>query len=396
MNPLFFLREEIKIMAKKKTSKELALLEAISAIANEKEIEKEIVIAALEEGLASAYERDAGNKIDVLAKIDEETGIINYYQIKIVVDKVYDKDTEIAFNAAKKLDPDIEIDDEVYLLLPKRKNKNMSRVAAQITKQIITQKLKFQEREVLYNKFKEKKGTIMTGDIQRKFRNSYYIRLDNSKIEVVLGPRDQIRNEVYQINQKIKFLVLDIKNEGRGAPRIIASRTHKDFVKRLFEFEISEVFDNTIEIKDIAREPGVRCKIGVESHDSNVDPVGTCVGNRGSKIQSIVRELNNERIDIIPYDQSPEVYIKNALKPAQIESVTVNIQDKTAIVVVPKDQYSLAIGKGGLNVRLAARLTGFKLDVHTGNEMSNEEALEKAEALFNSGDEAVEEIKSEE
>ena len=182
--------------------------------------------------------------------------------------------------------------------------------------------------------------------------------------------------------QKISFYIVDIKKEGNNAARIIASRSHPDFVKKLFEREISEVFDKTIEIKGISRDPGSRCKIGVLSHDSNVDPVGTCVGNKGNRIQSIVRELNNEKIDVIPYDPSTEVYIKNALKPAQIESVTVNLNEKAAIVVVPKDQYSLAIGRGGQNVKLAARLTGFKIDVKTDNVMTNEQALKDAEALF--------------
>ncbi|HPG31048.1 MAG TPA: transcription termination factor NusA, partial [bacterium] len=331
-------------------------------------------------GLARAYEKVNNDDFDIKVNIDRETGEINYYQILTIVDKPEDKDFEISLKEVQKYNPQAEIGDTVQVLL--KKVNDMSRIGAQISKQIFSQKLKSEERNILYNRFIDKKGEIMTGVIQRKAGNTYFIGIDGSKIDVILGFKDQIPNENYSIGQKISFYIVDIKKDMGSSAKIIASRTHSEFVRKLFEREISEVFDRTIEIKNISRDPGYRCKIGVVSHDTNVDPVGTCVGNRGNRIQSIVRELNNEKIDVIPYDPSAEVYIKNSLKPAQVESVTVNLSEKAAIVVVPKDQYSLAIGRNGQNVRLAAKLTGFKIDVKTENTMSNEQALKEAEALF--------------
>ncbi len=366
-------------MAKKKKNG-LKLLEMVDLLNNEKGIDKEIIFDSLEEGLARAYEKVNNEDFDIKVNIDRDTGEINYYQILTVVEKADDKDFEISLKEVQKYNPQAEIGDTVQILL--KKVNDISRIGAQISKQIFNQKLKTEERNILYNKYIDKKGEIMTGVIQRKAGNTFFIGIDGSKIDVILGIKDQIPNENYSIGQKISFYIVDIKKDMGSSAKIIASRTHPEFVRKLFEREISEVFDRTIEIKNISRDPGFRCKIGVASHDTNVDPVGTCVGNRGNRIQSIVRELNNEKIDVIPFDSSPEVYIKNSLKPAQVESVTVNLTEKAAIVVVPKDQYSLAIGRNGQNVRLAAKLTGFKIDVKTENTMSNEQALKEAEALF--------------
>jgi N utilization substance protein A len=376
------------VRRRKRNKKQLAaqLLEAVKVIENEKGIERESIFKALEEGLARAYEKSCNNMIDVVTEIDRNTGKIYYYQVKTITDEVYDENTEIALDEVRRFDEDAEIDDEVKLLLPE---KDLSRVAAQITKQIFTQKIKDEENDLLYEKYKDKKGELMTGIIQRKAGSTYYLSVDNSKIEVALYRREQIRNERYELGKKIRFYAVDVIKEVQGMPRIIASRSREEFVVKLFEFEISEVFDKVIEIKGISRSPGFRCKIGVVSHDSNVDPVGTCVGSRGSRIQAIVRELNGEKIDVIPYNPAPEIYIKNALKPAKVESVTVNMKEKAAIVVVPKEYFSLAIGKRGVNVRLAARLTGYDIDIKEEDLMSNEQALKEAEALFQT-DETVE------
>ncbi|HON57604.1 MAG TPA: transcription termination/antitermination protein NusA, partial [bacterium] len=261
------------MVSKKKMG--LKLLEMVDLLHKEKNIDKELIFSSLEEGLARAYEKANDDLINIKVEIDRETGEKRYYQIKEIVDKVYDDDTEISLKTVKKYDPDAQVGDEVELEI--KNVKDDSRISAQICKQIFSQKLKAEECNILYEKYKNKKGEIMSGVILRKTKNTYYISIDNSKIDVVLGPREQIRNEKYNIGDKITFYIVDVKKDLNNTAKIIASRTHPEFVRKLLEREITEVFDKTIEIVNIARDPGSRCKISVLSHDMNVDPVGTCV-----------------------------------------------------------------------------------------------------------------------
>ena len=299
-----------------------------------------------------------------------ETGEIHVYAQKVVCDEVYDDVTEISLEEAKEISPKYDVDDIVEIEVTP---KNFGRVAAQLAKQVVTQRIKEAERNIIYNEYKEKEFDIITGTILRKDKGMVFVNL--GKLEGVIGPNEQIPNEEYKFNEKLKLYIVEVKDGSKGA-QIHVSRTHPGLVKRLFELEVPEIYNGVVEIKSISREAGSRSKIAVYSNDESVDPMGACVGPKGARVQNIVNELKNEKIDIIKWSKSPEEFISNALSPAKVLSVEVDEDNKSAKVVVDDNQLSLAIGKEGQNVRLAAKLTNWKIDIKS---KSQAEALKESE-----------------
>ena len=295
---------------------------------------------------------------NVKVKRDEKSGEIHVYAQKVVVEEVYDDVTEISLEDAKAISAIYQLDDIVEIEVTP---KNFGRVAAQLAKQMVIQRIKESERNVIYSEFAEKEFDILPGTVIRKDKGNVFV--DLGKIEGVLGPNEQMPTEKYNFNEKLQLYVVEVKKTSKGAS-VLCSRTHPGLVKRLFELEVPEIYDGTVEIKSIAREPGSRTKIAVYSNDEDVDAMGACVGPKGTRVQNIVNELRNEKIDIIKWSKLPEEYISNALSPANVlEVIITDEENKEAVVVVDESQLSLAIGKEGQNVRLAAKLTGWKIDI---------------------------------
>ena len=290
--------------------------------------------------------------------MDKQTGATHVYSIKEVMKKANDEDTEISVKEAQKINPDLKEGDTVEIEIVPR---NFGRIAAQTAKQVIIQKLRELEREIVFNEFNERKGEIVSGIIQKADHN--IVVMDLGKLEGVMPSKEQIPTEHYKVNDKIKGYVLDVEKGAKGAPQVIVSRSHPDFVRKLLEFEIPEIYEGVIEIKSVSRDPGYRSKVAVYSPDPNIDPVGSCVGQKGVRIQNVINELNGEKIDVIEWNEDPSIYIASALLPAQILAVDAKEEEKFAQVIVPDDQLSLAIGKAGQNARLAARLTNWKIDI---------------------------------
>lgn len=290
--------------------------------------------------------------------MDHQTGATHVYAIKEVMEKANDEDTEISLKEAQKINPDLKEGDTVETEIVPR---DFGRIAAQTAKQVIIQKLREVEREIVYNEFNERKGEIVSGLIQKADHN--IVVMDLGKLEGVMPLKEQIPTEHYKVNDKIKGYVLDVEKGAKGAPQVIVSRSHPDFVRKLLEFEIPEIYEGVIEIKSVSRDPGYRSKVAVYSPDQNIDPVGSCVGQKGVRIQNVINELNGEKIDVIEWNEDPSIYIASALLPAKILAVDIKEEEKFAQVVVPDDQLSLAIGKSGQNARLAARLTNWKIDI---------------------------------
>jgi N utilization substance protein A len=281
-----------------------------------------------------------------------------------VVEEVEDEFNEISIEDAKALDPRYEIDEVVNIEVTPKK---FGRVAAQAAKQVVIQRIKEEERRIVYNEFLEKASDIITGTVIRKDKGNVFVNL--GKVEAVLGPNEQMHGEQYNFNERLKLYIVEVKNTTKGA-QVVVSRTHPGLVKRLFELEVPEIYSGVVEIKSISREAGSRTKIAVYSNDEDVDPMGACVGPKGTRVQNIVNELKNEKIDIIKWNKLPEDYIANALSPANVLDVTVEEQNKSAKVVVDDNQLSLAIGKEGQNVRLAAKLTGWKIDIKSKSQVT--------------------------
>ena len=294
---------------------------------------------------------------NVKVTIDRETGEIHVYSQKVVVEEVFDNVTEIGLEEAQEIKPTYDLDDVVdFEVTPK----NFGRVAAQLAKGVVTQRIREAERSIIYGEYKEKEYDIITGTVLREDKGNVFVNI--GKLETAIGPNEQIPREKYKFNEKIKLYVVEVKNTSKGA-QIIVSRTHPGLVKRLFELEVPEIYEGVVEIKSISREAGSRSKIAVVSHDENVDPMGACVGPKGARVQNIVNELKGEKIDIIKWSKNPEEFIENSLSPAKVLSVTVDEDKKSAKVIVDDSQLSLAIGKEGQNVRLAAKLTNWKIDI---------------------------------
>lgn len=333
------------------------LIDALNQIEKEKDISKDILLEAMENSLVAACKNHFGKADNIRVNIDRETGEVTVYAEKEIVEEVTDKVTQISEAEAILRFPKNNLGDIVHVEVTP---KNFGRIAAQKAKQVVVQKIREEERKVLFNQYYGKEKDIVTGIVQRYVGNNVSINL--GKVDAVLTENEQVRGERFKPTDRIKLYVLEVKDTTKG-PRITVSRTHPELVKRLFEAEVTEVKDGTVEIKSISREAGSRTKMAVYSNDSNVDPVGACVGLNGARVNAIVNELKGEKIDIINWSDDPAVLIENALSPAKVVSVDVNIEEKTANVVVPDYQLSLAIGKEGQNARLAARLTGYKIDI---------------------------------
>ena len=337
-------------------NKELIL--ALEELEKEKGINKEYLLEAIETALVTAYKRNFDSLENVRVEMDHQTGATHVYAIKEVMGKANDEDTEISLKEAQKINPDLKEGDTVEIEIVPR---DFGRIAAQTAKQVIIQKLREVEREIVYNEFNERKGEIVSGLIQKADHN--IVVMDLGKLEGVMPLKEQIPTEHYKVNDKIKGYVLDVEKGAKGAPQVIVSRSHPDFVRKLLEFEIPEIYEGVIEIKSVSRDPGYRSKVAVYSPDQNIDPVGSCVGQKGVRIQNVINELNGEKIDVIEWNEDPSIYIASALLPAKILAVDIKEEEKFAQVVVPDDQLSLAIGKSGQNARLAARLTNWKIDI---------------------------------
>lgn len=339
------------------------LIEALAQIEKEKGISKEILLEAIESSLVAACKNEYGKSDNIRVIINRDNGKVLVYSEKTVVEEVEDPVTEISIANAKLKDPKYELGDIVQVEVTPR---NFGRIAAQKAKQVVVQKIREEERKSLYNRYYSMEKDIVTGIVQRYVGKNVSVNL--GKVDALLTESEQIKGEMFRPTERIKLYVVDVKDTTKG-PKITVSRTHPELVKRLFEAEVTEVKDGTVEIRSISREAGSRTKIAVWSNDPNVDPVGACVGVNGSRVNAIVDELRGEKIDIINWSDEPEILIENALSPAKVVSVSVDEEAKSASVVVPDYQLSLAIGKEGQNARLAARLTGYKIDIKSESQM---------------------------
>lgn len=333
------------------------LIEALNQLEKEKDINKEVILEALENSLLAACKNNFGRSDNIRVNIDRITGQVNVYAMKEVVEEVTEPALQISLAEAKAKDPIKEVGDIMAIEVTP---KNFGRIAAQKAKQVVVQKIREEERKVLYQYFLSKEKDIITGVVQRYVGNNIAINL--GKADALLTENEQVKGEVFRPTERIKLYILEVKDTTKG-PRITVSRSHPELVKRLFEAEVAEIQDGTVEIKSIAREAGSRTKIAVWSNDPDVDAVGACVGLNGARVNAIVHELRNEKIDIVNWSSDPAQFIENALSPAKVVSVTVDENEKTARVIVPDYQLSLAIGKEGQNARLAAKLTGYKIDI---------------------------------
>jgi transcription termination/antitermination protein NusA len=349
----------------KKLDNNKELIEALNQIEREKDISKDILLETIENSLLAACKNHFGKADNIKVNIDRETGAVAVYSEREIVEEVEDSTTQISVTEAKLKFPQHEIGDIISIEVTP---KNFGRIAAQKAKQVVVQKIREEERKVLFHQYYSKEKDIVTGIVQRYVGNNLSINL--GKVDAVLMENEQVRNEHFRANERIKLYILEVKDTTKG-PRIVVSRTHPELVKRLFEAEVTEVRDGTVEIKSIAREAGSRTKMAVVSNNPDVDPVGACVGINGSRVSAIVNELRGEKIDIINWSDNPQVLIENALSPAKVISVEVDVEDNSARVVVPDYQLSLAIGKEGQNARLAARLTGFKIDIKSESQVNN-------------------------
>lgn len=342
------------------------LMEALNQIEKEKDISKDILLEAIENSLLAACKNQYGKADNIKVAVDRETGAFSVYAEKEIVEEVEDDVLQISLAEAKLKFPrrKLEIGDVVNIEVTP---KNFGRIAAQKAKQVVVQKIREEERKALYNQYFTKERDIVTGIVQRYQGNNISINL--GKVDAVLMENEQIRGEVFRPTERIKLYVLKVEDTTRG-PRITVSRTHPELVKRLFEAEVTEVRDGTVEIRSISREAGARTKMAVSSNDPNVDPVGACVGVNGARVNAIVDELRGEKIDIINWSDDPAELIENALSPAKVVSVEVSKEEKSARVIVPDYQLSLAIGREGQNARLAARLTGYKIDIKSESQIN--------------------------
>ena len=337
-------------------NKELIL--ALEELEKEKGIKKEYLLESIESALVTAYKRNFDSLENVKVVMDKTTGATYVYSVKDIVEYANDPVQEISLEEARKINKSLQLGDTVEIeIVPK----NFGRIAAQTAKQVIVQKIREAEREVIYTEYSDKKGEIVSGPIQKAERG--IVVMDLGKLEGVMPIKEQIPTENYSVNDKIKAYVVDVEKGEKGTPQVIVSRSHPDFVRKLLEFEIPEIYEGLIEIKSVSRDPGKRSKVAVYSQDPNIDPVGSCVGQRGIRIQNIINELHGEKIDVIEWNPDISIFIAAALLPAKIMAVDSKEEERFAQVIVPDDQLSLAIGKSGQNARLAAKLTNWKIDI---------------------------------
>jgi len=339
-------------------------IEALHDLEKTKGISADVLFEAIEAALISAYKKNFGSLKNVSTNINRETGEIAVFARKTIVEDPDDERAEVSLEEAHKIDPNYELGDIIEEEVTPR---DFGRIAAQTAKQVVVQRIREAERGVIFDEFVSREDDIVTGIIQRIEGNTVYI--DLGKTEAVLAPTEQIATEQYKQGDRVKTYILEVKKTTKG-PQIIVSRTHPGLLKRLFEMEVPEIHDGVVEIRSIAREAGSRSKVSVSSTDEKVDPVGACVGPKGLRVQSIVNELNAEKIDIVRWNEDSEVYVANALSPSKVVSVDIHESEKVAKVVVPDFQLSLAIGKEGQNARLAAKLTGWKIDIKSESQVT--------------------------
>ena len=335
------------------------MLQAMDELEKTEGIKKDVLMESIEQALVNAYKKNYEcNDENIKIVMDKLDGKMKVYQEKTVVEDVQDDKKEISLDEAKKINSNYKVDDVVeFELLPKK----FGRIAAQTAKQIITQKIREASRDMIFNEFDSKKGEIIVGQIQKVTGKA--IIIDLGKIEGIMPKKEQIPTETYNVNDKIKACVISVEKGAKGSVQVVLSRASTKFVEKLFKIEIPEIDDGVIEIKAISREAGSRSKVAVFSPNPNIDPVGSCVGQKGIRIQNIINELNGEKIDVIEWNEDPSIFISAALLPAKVMAVDVKEEEKFAQVIVPDDQLSLAIGKGGQNAKLAARLTNWKIDI---------------------------------
>ena len=357
---------------------------AMEELEKERGISKAYLLESLEAALVTAYKKNFEQVDNVKVTIDEKTGEIRIFSFRTVVEEYPDPLLEISVEDARKIDKNFNVGDVVNIDI---RPKDFGRIAAQTAKQVVVQKIREAERDIVFTEYNDKKGEIVTGLIQKV--DDKLVVLDLGKLEGVMLKKEQIETEEYKVNDKIRGYVLSVEKGAKGVPQVLVSRSHPDFVRKLFEFEIPEIYEGLIEIKSVSRDAGSRSKVAVYSKDQNIDPVGSCVGQKGVRIQNIINELKGEKIDVIEWSEDPAVFIAAALLPAQVLAVDVKDEEKFAQVIVPDDQLSLAIGKSGQNARLAARLTNWKIDIK-----SESQFREMLMAQAESGDaEEVEEVK---
>lgn len=389
--PLVYFKEDkeeicIKLIFKGETVKMSSeLLDALTILEKEKGISKEIIIEAIEAALISAYKRNFNQAQNVRVDLNRDTGTMKVFARKDVVDEVYDPRLEISIGEARGINPNYVVNDVIEMEVTP---KDFGRIAAQTAKQVVTQRVREAERGVIYSEFIDREEDIMTGIVQRIDSKFIYVSL--GKIEALLPVSEQMPNETYRPHDRIKVFLTKVEKTTKG-PQIFVSRTHPGLLKRLFEIEVPEIYDGTVEIKSVSREAGDRSKISVHSDNQEVDPVGSCVGPKGQRVQAIVNELKGEKIDIVKWSQDPVEFVANALSPSKVAEVLVNEDEKSTTVIVPDYQLSLAIGKRGQNARLAAKLTGWKIDIKS--ESDAEKAgiypLEKKESDYDDNDEPL-------
>ena len=367
-------------------------IDALNQIEKEKGIDKEVIFEAIETSLVSACKKNFGTSQNIKVVINRETGDVACYAQKEVVEEVEDKMLQISLEDAREINPYFIVGDIIDIEVTP---KNFGRISAQTAKQVVVQKFREAEREILYNQYITKEKDIMTGIVQRKERKNVIIQL--GKIDAILTPNEQIPTEEYNFMDRIKVYILEVKQSTKG-PQIYVSRTHPELVKRLFEQEVPEVHDGTVEIKSIAREAGSRTKIAVYTKDENVDALGACVGQNGYRVNVIVNELHGEKIDVINWSDDPKEFIAAALSPSKVVAVSINEEDQSAKIVVPDHQLSLAIGKEGQNARLSAKLTGCRIDIKSEtqaretNFLQEEESVDEAEQVKKAFEDTFEEL----
>ena len=342
--------------------------DALEELSIEKGINKDYLLDAIEAALVTAYKRNFNSSENVKIVVDEENASIKVYSLKEVVEEVFDPAIEIDLEAARKVNKKAKMEDIVEIEITP---KDFGRISAQTAKQVIVQKIREAEREIVFSEYSDRQGEIVSGLVQKVDKN--IIIVDLGRLEGVMTLNEQITGELYEVNDRIKAYVLEVQKSSKGVPQMLISRTHPGFVRRLLELEIPEIYEGLIEIKNIVREPGSRTKVAVYSTDPNIDPVGSCVGPRGTRIQNILNELKNEKIDVVEWSEDPVQYIASALSPATVLAVDIDEVNMASKVVVPDSQLSLAIGKDGQNARLSAKLTGWKIDIKSESQIKSGE-----------------------
>ncbi|GGM21720.1 transcription termination/antitermination protein NusA [Paraliobacillus quinghaiensis] len=333
------------------------LFDAIQYLEKEKGIDKDVLMEALEAALISAYKKNFHSATNVRVDLNEETGSMRVLSRKEIVEEVDDNNQQISLEQAKELNPNYVLGDVIEMEVTPR---DFGRIAAQAAKQVVTQRVREAERGVIFNEYVDREEDIMNGIIQRVDPRFVYVNL--GKVEAKLPEAEQMPTEEYHVHDRLKVFVTKVENTNKG-PQIFVSRSHPGLLKRLFEMEVPEIYDGTVEIRSVAREAGDRSKVSVYAPNTDIDPVGSCVGQRGQRVQTIVDELKGEKLDIVEWSEDPVVYVSNALSPSKVVEVLVSEDDKATTVIVPDNQLSLAIGKRGQNARLAAKLTGWKIDI---------------------------------